>query len=382
MGPNALWAVVSKRLNLSAVIKGQVTAGRRWQVRLVVNQASSGVGVGSVVTVARKPAESDPRSLARGAGEADLASPEDPDGRAGRPPLQRQRRQRRQGASISRQRLGGPPAHAALRRTGGAMAASANGEEAAPAEVTEETEESETQVSSAGQSTMLEASLGPRAIFRTLTFADNYSGVPGYRLPGAPGIAGEVSLFPAARTTGLMRNLGLAASLESSLGAQTQNAEGGALPTRYLSYRAGVRARLPFTIGQVLLGADYGEQRFDLDLPEPLFSPKAAYGYLRPSIAGRVELGRFSVLLSAAYLHVTRMSGLTAPERFPNATVTAGDAAAAVGYAFDGGLELQVGADYRRFAYDMNVKEGDALIAGGAVDEYFGVTGLVTYRFR
>ena len=30
----------------------------------------------------------------------------------------------------------------------------------------------------------------------------------------------------------------------------------------------------------------------------------------------------------------------------------------------------------------MNAKMGDALVVGGALDEYFGLTALFKYRFR
>ena len=87
-------------------------------------------------------------------------------------------------------------------------------------------------------------------------------------------------------------------------------------------------------------------------------------------------------MLSGGYLHILDAAGLTAAGRFPNATIRGGDAGATIGYAFDRGLQVQLGADYRRYAYTMNAQQNDALVVGGALDEYFGLTALLTYRFR
>jgi hypothetical protein len=229
---------------------------------------------------------------------------------------------------------------------------------------------------------MLEASIGPRAISRALTFSDNFSALPAYRLPGAPGLASEMSFYPGARSSSWLGNIGLAGAFETSLGATTQSRPGAAeTPTRHRAYRLGIRARVPATIATLLLGADYGEQHFVLQVPDRL-SVESHYGFLRPNLAARVAVGRVSFVLSAGYLQLRETGGLTASSLFPKATVRGSDVGLTMGYALDRSLEVQLGADYRRYAYTLNTEETDALRVGGAIDEYTGLTALLTYRFR
>jgi hypothetical protein len=371
IGPTQLWRVVSQRLGLSAVIKGQITGGKRWQARLVVNQAQSGISVGSVVISDRRPSDLI-REVARTAPARLVALV----------------RRTQSGAAAGRRQplmaanAGEVDAASPAATDDAGSAGTGAGAEDEMAEVSE-APEIIVRRDKATPPPMLEASIGPRAIFRALTFSDNYSGVPGYRLPGAPGVAGEVAFYPGARMSTWLSNVGLVGAFETSLGATTQNQPGSdPSPTRHFAYRAGVRARVPVAVATLMLGADYGEQHFSLQVPSGVMSPESHYGFFRPNIAGRVAFGRVSFVLSGGYLHILDAAGLTAGSRFPNATIRGGDAGATIGYAFDRGLQVQLGADYRRYAYTMNARQGDPLLVGGALDEYVGLTGLVTYRFR
>jgi hypothetical protein len=366
MGPNALWQVVSRRLNLSAVIKGQVTGGRRWQARLIVNQATTGVSVGSVVVSDSRPSDLI-REVARTAPARLVALVRKTQDRAG--PRPRPMAMGRMGTASDLPDRSARPVPAGV-------------EEVVDAEVSE-APEILVRREKIMPPPMLEASIGPRALFRALTFADNFSRVPGYRLPGAPGVTGELSFHPGARMGTWASQLGLVGAFETSLGATTAGGPGGApAPTRHLSYRVGVRGRIPLPVAALSLGADYGEQHFTVQVPEAPMSPEVHYGFVRPNLTGRVAFGRMSFVLSGGYLHILDASGLTAASRFPNATIRGGDVGANIGYAFATDLQVQIGGDYRRYVYDMNAKQGDALVVGGAIDEFFGLTGLVTYRFR
>jgi TolB-like protein len=383
MGPSALWQVVSRRLNLSAVIKGQVTGGRRWQARLIVNHAGTGVSVGSVVISDRRSADLF-REVARTAPPRLMALVRKT---AGGAPVARAGSRRPMGAA-GRQTTGAgrdldSPSSADLADGSLRPRAAGDDDEEDGSLAASEAPEISVSPGKASPPPMLEASIGPRAIFRSLTFSDNYAAVPGYRLPGAPGVAAEATFYPGVRMTGWMSQVGLAGAFESSVGATSQGQPGtNPSPTRHLSYRVGARGRVPLPVVTVLLGADYGEQHFALQVPSNVMSPESHYGFFRPSIGGRVAFNRMSFVLSAGYLQILDAAGLTAPAMFPKATIRGGDVGAMVGYAFDRGLQVQVGADYRRYAYTMNVQEGDALVVGGALDEYFGLTALLTYRFR
>jgi hypothetical protein len=384
--PFALWQAVSRRLGLSAVIKGQVTAGRNWQARLVVNRAVTGLAVGSVVISDRGPKYLI-REVLRTAPVQLLALVRrtEPDGPT--PAVARRNDPGRSlvAGSAPKGRIGSA---ARARR----MRPSTELVEGSTAAGSDDSGWSETSGRSSADpgsapAAMFEASAGPRAIFRSLTYADNVSAVPGYRLPGTPGLAAEAAFYPAAHmtTADWGRHIGLTGAVEASMGASTQ-AAGGAIPTRHLAFRLGVRGVVPAPTGaldaSLLLGADYGEQHFALAVPEGTVSPEAHYGFFRPSIAARIGLGRFSFLASVAYLHILDVAGLNAPGLFPNATIRGGDAGISAGYTIDSNLQAQLGADYRRYVYDMNARQEDTLLVGGALDEYIGLSAMLTYRFR
>ncbi len=357
------WEVVASRLGLAAVIKGQVMSGSPWQARIDVDHAQGSMPAGSVFVSA-------PRPIGLVSAVSLTAWP--------------------RVATLLRRTL---PGGGALARRRATVANAAPGAAAAPAALAEARSGSDetddvsegAQIARRGKRvppTRLEASIGARAILRSLTFSDNVSAIPAYRLPGAPGIVGEASFYPAAQSSSWIGNIGLTGAFETSLGATTQSRPGAAeIPTRHLAYRLGVRARLPASSATVILGADYGAQNFEVQVPDRL-SVESHYTFLRPNVAARLASGRLSFVLSAGYLQLRETTGLTDSGLFPNATVSGSDAGLTVGYAFDLDLQVQVGADYRRYAYTLNTQETDALQVGGATDVYTGVTALITYRFR
>jgi hypothetical protein len=362
-GPGDRWQVVSSRLGLAAVIKGQVTGGNRWQAIIEVDHAQSSIPAGSVTVSALRPV-----GLVRAVS------------RTSWPRVVALLRQTLPGGALA------PRRSAVANAPGAALEQStAPAEAGAGADETDEGSGAPEIAVRRGKSlppALLEASVGPRAISRTLTFSDNVSALPAYRLPGAPGLAGEVSFYPGARSASWLSNVGFTGAFETSVGATTQSRPGAAeTPTRHLAYRVGMRARVPSTIATLLLGADYGEQDFALQVPDRL-SVESHYTFIRPNLAARLAFGRGSFVLSAGYLQLLETAGLTASGLFPKATVSGTDVGLTMGYALDRSLQVQLGADYRRYAYTMNTQETDALRVGGAIDAYAGLTALITYRFR
>ncbi len=228
-----------------------------------------------------------------------------------------------------------------------------------------------------------EVSAGPRIMSRALVFTDNVSGLPGYSLPGTVGIFGEGSFFPAARSTTPMRYIGFNGAWETTIGAKTLGrGRERSHATESRSYRVGPRVRIPTAPFVVTLGADYGEHRFKLDITE-VIAPNVEYSVLRPNVEFRVDVGSgLSLGLTAAYLNVMSVGGLGDDNRFPRISAYGAEGGAQVGYAFDPDFEVRLGADVRHYAHNMHVRPGDPLIVGGAVDDYFGASLLITYRVR
>ena len=230
--------------------------------------------------------------------------------------------------------------------------------------------------------TMGEISFGPRMMSRTFVFTDNVAGLPGYNLPVAGGVVAEGELYPASKSTGPVKGLGMAAMVETSVGAKTTGRDGRPASTQTQSYRIGPRYRLQYPNFNVALGVDYGEHKFKLDIDDAM-PPNVGYTFMRPSLAGRMVVGSgVSLGLSAAYLHISSVAGLGAKGRFPRMTAVGAEFGAQVGYELTPDFEMRLAADLRHYAHSMNVKAGDPFMVGGAVDEHFGAALLVTYRLR
>ncbi len=100
--------------------------------------------------------------------------------------------------------------------------------------------------------------------------------------------------------------------------------------------------------------------------------PSARTISLRFGLDGRALLaGRFSVLLGLAYLHVTSPGEIY--ERFRAAHVAGIDGELGCALALVPGLEARLGGRYTRYFASFQPKVGDAIVAGGALDEQLQV---------
>ena len=353
------WANIVRRLKVNAVVDGRVSPGPNWRVRLVVRNGHTGAAAGTLAWASNEPRELMADVLREGPSKIlGLLA------RAGTPARQRAR-----------------PVMAPLARNEDLVDPDPDPTvEDAPAPVT-------TRPTRMPSPPWMEASLGPGAIARNFTFTDNPSGAPGYRLPLAPALGGEVLLFPfmsPANAGSLASHLGVAVAAASSLGARTAGRDSGDAghATRFATYRAGLRGRLASERAALVLGLDLGQQDFQMDVPDEAFSPAIRYRFLRPSVAARLNLDHLSVSLTAAYLGVTSTAGWSSASLFPRARASGVEGGLRVAYAVGGPLEIDGGADLRRFAFSLDARPGDPLIAGGAVDEYLVLAMRLTWRLR
>jgi hypothetical protein len=380
----------AKRLKATALVEGWVANDNGWRLRLTVRRGATGVGVGTVEFKA--------------AGRKELAL-----------------NVRRRGPAwvrklLARTTVPAPPAAvAAAPATGGLVAArqvesqqeeapAARGAAAAPrqeedderpplrrrpgdaepsSEETIAAEDDGPRKRRSDASAMWEVSVGPRLMARAFVFTDNVSGLPGYNLPAAPGIFGEAEFFPAARSRSQARNFGFSGQAETSVGAKTTGRDGDrSHTTKASSYRIGPRYRIPSPNFSVTLGLDYGEHSFELDIDDAV-PPNVVYTLVRPSIAGRIGVASgISLGLTVAWLKVLSVGGMGDDERFPRITAAGAEVNAFVGYELNDDFELRLAADLRHYAHNMHARPGDPFVVGGAVDEHFGASVLVTYRLR
>jgi hypothetical protein len=105
--------------------------------------------------------------------------------------------------------------------------------------------------------------------------------------------------------------------------------------------------------------------------------PNIAYQFVRGGLDFRVAVTpELSLGAGAGYRHVLNQGG-PINKTFPHLTVAGVDASVRAAYAFTGSIEARVQGDVRRYFYDMHSIRGDAMIAGGAVDQYLSVAFLL-----
>jgi hypothetical protein len=366
------WPKAVRRQRLAAFIDGRVFAGASWRVKLVVRNGHSARPAGTFSWSSSDPGELMQDVLREAPGKLMAIV-----SRSAPPPALRR----------PRPTLRGEPVAISADSQTEAEAAAEDAIDADPAP-----EAAPGRRAGNASAPWLEVSVGPAMIGRALSLTDNPSGAPGYSLPASAAFGGEVLALPLAvplpwwpASSGAPAGaVGVAAAVETSLGAETaanQPGEAGHA-TRFLSYRAGVRGRLLFSNAALLLGLDYGEQHFDVDLPSEVVSPAATYRFWRPSLGGRLTLDDLRLSLSMAYLGLLSLEGWGDAERFPRARVRGLEGGVRLGYALSDPLEVELGAEMRRFAFSMNARAGDPVVVGGALDEYFSVALRLVWRLR
>jgi hypothetical protein len=230
----------------------------------------------------------------------------------------------------------------------------------------------------------LELGVAGRLFSRNMSYADNFSGLPGYRLARASAINADLAFHPLALIPGagtVLGGFGLTGNITYALGIGTQGAaaaDGSPARTEVWGWEAGVRQRIPIGIVDLLPHVSYLVDTFMASGAE--LAPDVRYTVVRSGLGARLYLSdRATVQASADYLHVLDAGPLTT-DRFPRATVQGMDLTLGASYAFNDSVEGLVSVGLRRYGFDMKVQPGDALIAGGAIDEYMSMTIGVSYR--
>jgi hypothetical protein len=254
----------------------------------------------------------------------------------------------------------------------------------------------------------LEITAGLRPLHRTFKFHDSladarpgdacpegsmasncFRKLPGYELPLGPVLFIDLNWFPASHfTRGAAEWIGITAGFEKGIATQSVYQEGKpteqTLKTSIQGLYAGARFRVP--IGPHQLGATgtFGQQTFALegDDQQPRL-PDVKYTYAKAGLEGTLRFGDayFSARVGKRFVFGT---GALEKVWFPNVKTQSLEAGATVGYQLVSMLDLVVGFDWLRYAFDFNPvpnppREPD-LAAGGAVDQY--LSGYIAFRFH
>ncbi len=207
-----------------------------------------------------------------------------------------------------------------------------------------------------------------------------------YEAMGAPGVSLRLQVYAAAqaRHAAFLEDLGLEVAYRQAVGMRSRVADqdGVELDTRFSDWHAGPRWRLRLGGAELGLVVALGELRFTFDdAGDAAFAtelPRARYRFLRPAVDARVELGRVSLLATAAYLHL--LEPLALGERFARAEAAGVSGEVGLGLGLASVVEARLLASYSRFFHDLHPAPGDRHIAGGATDEIFAVELALAFR--
>lgn len=225
----------------------------------------------------------------------------------------------------------------------------------------------------------LELAVGVELFARNFSYNDDLFGrLRPYTLSGAPAIALQGVWYPGAHfTQGIAANLGLAFDVELGLGLESSDASGATFPTSALEAGGALRWRIPFgAASELAVSAGGGVQQFSVDPADTGASPElpsVGYGFVRAGVDARIALpANLAVVAGLGYRQVLSAGEITEDDWFPRASAGGVDGRIGLGYAIVDALEARVSVFGRRYFYAMDPEPGDARVAGGALDQYFG----------
>jgi len=198
-----------------------------------------------------------------------------------------------------------------------------------------------------------------------------------YGVFGAPMASVGLEVYPAAGTKiPVLKDLGITGSYARAFGLSSSTEGGEPAPTTYQRISAGLRGRIPFTGPKgPVLGINGGIRWVTFEIEEPALLagevPDVDYLALRGGIDGVIPIGRVSILAGFDWLEPLKTGEVYG--RFREASVHGIGAMAGVGVRIAGGFEVRLLGEYSRFFSDFNPVLGDAHVAGGALDQFFGI---------
>jgi len=248
----------------------------------------------------------------------------------------------------------------------------------------------------------LDAMIGLRLYSRNHTYKDldltpskqlrptqAYS-LPKNSLPGAPSIVGQADYFfhpYVGVSLGGAYSVGVYSKEESQIQGHPCNATACIYRTSSYDLQLGVKGRYTIATTELTANVGYDRHVFKVVPEEGDTSPPQVAGVdlqaIRAGVGARVVVTpTLAALGGVNYLQVFRF-GEIGVDYFPNMKGRGGEgyAGVAFGLPWMKGLEARALADFRRYVFTLNPDPTTAeRVAGGAVDQYIGITLAVGYR--
>jgi|GEM_PF-1744340 len=222
---------------------------------------------------------------------------------------------------------------------------------------------------------------------RQLSYTDDlFETLRPYELQAAPVVQVFARAYPAAFVLkGWAAALGLEVNLSYGLGLSSKDSADRTYETQALAFDAALRARWVFSRHEVGLAVGGGLQSFSVKGLQSQLEPGlpgVGYAFVRVGADARFTLIEdLSLRPRFGWRNVLSGGEMTSDSWFPRASVLAFDAEVCVAYRVWSGLEVQAGAQWQRYAYDLGVQPEDPHIAGGAVDQYWSGNVGVSWSF-
>jgi hypothetical protein len=224
---------------------------------------------------------------------------------------------------------------------------------------------------------LLSVGLGVEVAGRQFTYNDGItSNLRPYDISGTlmPVVWGELYPF-AATSLPVLRDLGAVFSYAAAFDIRSVAADGQVVSTAWRRGEAGLRERFrPAGARGPVVGVSgtLGSQEFLFSNAGALQDqvPSVSYTTLRAAFDGRLPLWRFA--LTGCFGYDGALSAGQVEGRFRGASIGGIDAGAGVAFRVATGVETLAGFDYTRYFYAFHPQPGDAYVAGGALDQFFG----------
>ncbi len=251
-------------------------------------------------------------------------------------------------------------------------------EETAPPPPVEKKEEAPPRVRHEAGSSIVAAEIGFELGGRSFSYSDGITGnLRTYDVFGAPTAVVGVEVFPAAMTrVPVLRDLGI--QLGYARAFALQSATEGGEPVNTISQRitGALKLRIPISrptgpVLGVLGGVRW--QTFNVDAPPPLGAqvPNVDYLAIRAGVDGWIPFGPMAAIVGFEWLEP--LSSGAVYDRFSGPKTHGITATVGLVARFKTGLQIRLTGEYVRFFSDFDPVLGDPNVAGGALDQFFGV---------
>jgi hypothetical protein len=235
-----------------------------------------------------------------------------------------------------------------------------------------------------------------RMVNRNFSYADDLRGdLRDYKLKIGPGVGTKFQYYPGAHfTAGVGAQFGIDFEWQRIFDFESTRADGEQFPTQSQQFLIGMRWRYPKGRWEPSVVLDYGVHTFEFGVSGPpqigedntAGVPSVRYEFVRFGGGFRVAIGKkeiFIITTSIAYRGVFSVGPIGTYVWFPEATANGMDALLMFGFALPKGFEIRLGADYRRYGFDLNPvppPPEPPYVAGGALDQYWGFSIGAAWR--